>query len=371
LGNSSATMSKSLCDRFGFDGAGITERLRMIGLTSPNDSIVAEEFQSHVVQPHIDVIIDDFYESLGRHPEFLRIVRERGHVNRLKMTQRKYLLNLGDHFDTHTYFEERLRVGTVHQRVGVSLSLYQCFYCMLQNLLIARIPAEIRANPDSFATLSKFIIKITSLDMSLAIETYHSTKVSTLEHSIDTIRDEGELLRRTLQFDSLTQVCSRPYLLQELRTKLADAQAEPRHLSVVMADLDHFKSINDEHGHLIGDHVLRDVATRMVTGARGSDMVGRYGGEEFLIIFDDAELDTAGELAERIRIRVMADPFCEDSVSLWVTASFGVAQARADDTVESLTSRADQAMYVAKKAGRNQVQTELDIPSLKQSAVKS
>ena len=371
MGNSSATMSKSLCDRFGFDGAGITERLRMVGLTSPNDSIVAEELQSHVVQPHIDVIIDDFYESLGRHPEFLRIVRERGHVNRLKMTQRKYLLNLGDHFDTHTYFEERLRVGTVHQRVGVSLSLYQCFYCMLQNLLIARIPAEIRANPDSFATLSKFIIKITSLDMSLAIETYHSTKVSTLEHSIDTIRDEGELLRRTLQFDSLTQVCSRPYLLQELRTKLADAQAEPRHLSVVMADLDHFKSINDEHGHLIGDHVLRDVATRMVTGARGSDMVGRYGGEEFLIIFDDAELDTAGELAERIRIRVMADPFCEDSVSLWVTASFGVAQARADDTVESLTSRADQAMYVAKKAGRNQVQTELDIPSLKQSAVKS
>ena len=357
-------MSQSLCDRFGFDGAGITERLRMVGLTSPNDSIVAEELQSHVVQPHIDAIIDEFYESLGQHPEFLRIVRERGHVSRLKMTQRKYLLSLGNQFDTHSYFEERLRVGAVHQRVGVSLSLYQCFYCMLQNLLITRIPDAIRANPESFATLSKFILKITSLDMSLAIETYHSTKVRTLEHSIETFRDEGELLRRTLQLDSLTQVCSRPYLLQELRAKLAAAQAESRPLSVVMADLDHFKSVNDEYGHLIGDHVLRDVATRMVTGARGSDLVGRYGGEEFLIIIDDAELETASDLAERIRVRVMADPFCEDSVSLWVTTSFGVAQARADDNVESLTSRADQAMYAAKKAGRNRVRTELEIPPI-------
>jgi len=364
-------MSQSLCDRFGFDGAGITERLRMIGLTNPNDPIVAEEFQTHVVQPHIDAIIDEFYDSLGQHPEFLQIVRERGHVNRLKMTQRKYLLNLGFQFETREYFEERLRVGTVHQHVGVSLSLYQCFYCLLQNLLISRIPQEMRLHPETFATLSTFIIKITSLDMSLAIETYHSTKVSTLEDSIDTIRDEGDLLRRTLQFDSLTQVCSRLYILQELRERLAAAHAESRPLSVVMADLDHFKNINDEYGHLMGDHVLRDVATRMVTGARGSDIVGRYGGEEFLIVFDNTELDLASELAERIRIRVMADPFCEDSVSLWVTASFGVALARPDDTVEILTSRADQAMYAAKKGGRNQVQTELAIGASKAAAAES
>ena len=363
LGSSLATMSQSLCDRFGFDSTGITERLRMIGLTNPKDPILAEEFQTHVVQPHVDAIIDELYESLEQHPEFLRIVRERGQVNRLRMTQRKYLLNLGSQFDTSKYFEERLRVGTVHQRVGVSLSLYQCFYCMLQNLLMSSIPDEIKTHPDSYAELSKFVIKITSLDMSLAIETYHSTKVDALEDSIDTIRVEGEHLRRTLQFDSLTRACSRVYLLQELSDKLASAQAESRPMSVVMADLDHFKDVNDKYGHLIGDHVLRDVATRMVTGARRSDCVGRYGGEEFLIIFDNATLDTAQELAERIRIRIMADPFCEDSVSLWMTTSFGVAQARPDDTVETLTSRADRAMYLAKKGGRNQVRTELELLS--------
>ena len=356
-------MSQSLCDRFGFDGAGISERLRMLGLTNRNDPIIAEEFQTHVVQPHVDAILDEFFESIGQHPEFMKIATGHEQVNHLKMTLRKYLLNLGYRFDTQEYFEERLRVGTVHQRVGVSLGLYQCFYCLLQNLLMSGIPEEIKAHPESYAELSKFIIKITSLDMSLAIETYHSTEVSTLEHSIDTIRVEGEHLRRTLQFDSLTGACRRSYLLRELSEKLTSAQKDSRPMSVVMADLDHFKDVNDKYGHLIGDHVLRDVATRMITGARGSDCVGRYGGEEFLIIFDDATLDTAQELAERIRVRIMADPFCEDSVSLWMTTSFGVAQARPGDSVETLTSRADQAMYLAKKGGRNQVRTELELPA--------
>jgi len=128
-----------------------------------------------------------------------------------------------------------------------------------------------------------------------------------------------------------------------------------------MADLDHFKRINDSHGHLVGDRILRDVATRMSTGARNSDVVGRYGGEEFLIIFDAAPLDVARELAERIRLRVMADPFVEQATELAVTVSLGVAQARDDDDVDSLTARADRAMYTAKRAGRNRVRTELDI----------
>ena len=103
----------------------------------------------------------------------------------------------------------------------------------------------------------------------------------------------------------------------------------------------------------------------------GHDVVARYGGEGFLIIFDAATLDTAQELAERIRVRIMADPFCEDSVSLWMTTSFGVAQARAGDSVETLTSRADQAMYLAKKGGRNQVRTELELPDTEETAIEA
>ena len=354
-------MSQGLCDRFGFDDGKIAERIGVLGLTGPDVHTYAAQLQSHVIQPNIDAIIDDFYELLGGHPEFLEIVRERGQINRLKMTQRKYLLGLGQNFSTRRYFEERLRVGAVHQQVGVSLGLYQCFYSVLQSLLIARVSAEIKVNPEAFERLSQFIIKITSLDMSLAIETYHSAEVSILEESMNHIRDEGELLRQTLRIDSLTQVLSRACVIQELKDRLAASQADSRPLTVVMADLDHFKRMNDSFGHLAGDRILKEVASRMTSGARSSDIIGRYGGEEFVLIFDNTTLDVARALAERIRELVMAEAIDEQLDDLRITVSLGVAQALAGDDADSLTSRADQAMYAAKRAGRNTVRTELEI----------
>ena len=361
LGYSSATMSNELCQQFGFDRSAIGERLNLLGLGGPAIPMIAAELQSHVIQPNVDTIIEEFYEALAQTEAFQSLALGEGTVNHLKMTQRKYLLSLGQDFDTLDYFESRLRVGAAHERVGVSLSLYQSFYCQLQNMLLALVPDEIRQKPDAFAELAHFIVKITSLDMSLAIETYHSTEVHDLEDSITVCREESELLRRSLRFDTVTRVHSRAFVVQALEEKLVCALKSGDPLCAVMADLDHFKKINDEYGHQVGDHVLHDVATRMVTGARGSDIVGRYGGEEFLIIFENASLDIARDLSERIRIRVLADPFIEDSAKLHVTVSLGVAEARAGDDAEALIQRADMALYEAKKAGRNRVRTDLDI----------
>lgn len=357
-------MTNELCEQFGFDRSAIAERLNLLGLGGPSIPMIAAELQSHVIQPNVDGIVDDFYEALELRREFQSLVQGRGQINHLKMTQRKYLLTMGQDFDTPDYFESRLRVGTAHQRAGVSLGLYQSFYCQLQNMLLSLIPEEIRVKPDAFFELAQFIIKITSLDMSLAIETYHSTEVHNLEDSIIMCRAESEALRRNMRFDTVTRVHSRAYVVQALVEKLQYAQNNGEPLCAVMADLDHFKKINDTHGHLVGDQVLHDVATRMVTGARSSDIVGRYGGEEFLLIFEKATLDIARDLAERIRIRVLADPFIEDSEKLFVTMSLGVAQARAGEDAESLIRRADQAMYEAKAAGRNCVRTELDVGPL-------
>ena len=354
-------MTHELCQEYGFDHSAIIEWLNLLGLGGPSMPMLAAELQSHVIQPHVDGIIEDLYEALEQRPEFQAMVQGRGQINHLKMTQRKYLLNMGMDFDRPDYFESRLRVGAAHERAGVSLSLYQSFFCQLQNMLLGLVPDEIRQKPDAFAELAHFIIKITSLDMSLAIETYHSTQVHDLEDSITICREESELLRRSLRFDAVTRVHSRSFVVQALNEKLASAIDKGEPLSVVMADLDHFKEINDSHGHLVGDHVLHDVATRMVTGARGSDIVGRFGGEEFLIIFENTTLDMARDLAERIRIRVLADPFIEDSTALHVTVSLGVARARDDDDADALIYRADQALYEAKTAGRNRVRTELDI----------
>ena len=354
-------MSYELCEQFGFDTSAIGKRLNLLGLGGPAIPMIAAELQSHVIQPNVDTMIEEFYSALEQTSEFQSMVLDEGQINHLKMTQRTYLLTLGQDFDSLDYFESRLRVGAAHERTGVSLSLYQSFYCQLQNMLLALIPDEIRQKPDAFAELAHFIIKITSLDMSLAIETYHSTEVHELEDSITICREESALLRRSLRFDTVTRVHSRAFVIQALEEKLTSAQKDGTPLCAVMADLDHFKEINDTHGHQVGDHVLHDVATRMVTGARGSDTVGRYGGEEFLIIFENASLDVARDLAERIRIRVLGDPFVEDSLKLYVTVSLGVAEAREGDDAETLIQRADMALYEAKNAGRNCVRTQLDI----------
>lgn len=348
-------MDQTLCQRFSFDAAAIAERIRIVGLSGPENRDLAEELQEHVIRPNVDAIIDDFYGRLDGSSEFRRVVPDESRLNRLKLTQRNYLLALGDGFDTPEYFEHRLRVGAVHQRVGVSLSFYQCSYRMLQGLLIASIPRELRTSPDTYESIVQFIIKITALDMSLAIETYHTDTIVNLQHSIESIREEQSALRKSWQTDSLTRVYSRGYAIQQLKLALADAEEHGKPLCVIMADLDHFKQINDRHGHLVGDDVLQAVASRMSSRARDQDAIGRYGGEEFIIIVTNTVLDDAVHLAERMRVEVGTDPVHARNLNLPITLSLGVAQLQAGDDAETLTARADRALYQAKVGGRNVV----------------
>jgi len=140
-----------------------------------------------------------------------------------------------------------------------------------------------------------------------------------------------------------------------LRNALTKSQAEQAPLCIVMADIDHFKSVNDNYGHLAGDGVLKEVAKRIKNSLRGFDIVGRYGGEEFLLILHHAELPTARMVAERIRSRIAATPIDLAAEILDVTISMGVAMAKPDEAVNSLVERADKALYNAKENGRNQV----------------
>jgi diguanylate cyclase (GGDEF)-like protein len=122
-----------------------------------------------------------------------------------------------------------------------------------------------------------------------------------------------------------------------------------------MADIDHFKNVNDTYGHLAGDGVLKEVAARIKNSLRGFDVVGRYGGEEFLLILHKADLATARMVAERIRSRIVATPIDLPSALLDITISMGVAMAKSDEDVNSLVERADKALYNAKENGRDQV----------------
>jgi diguanylate cyclase (GGDEF)-like protein/PAS domain S-box-containing protein len=150
--------------------------------------------------------------------------------------------------------------------------------------------------------------------------------------------------------DALTGLTNRRAGQVALDVRQREAVATGRPLSLVMADIDHFKAVNDLHGHEVGDDVLRSVATLMVDNLRSQDTAIRWGGEEFLIVLPDTHVDDATVLAERIRRAIAATEFPGVGA---VTVSFGVGQWRATESQRHLLARVDTALYEAKDAGRN------------------
>jgi two-component system cell cycle response regulator len=177
----------------------------------------------------------------------------------------------------------------------------------------------------------------------------------------DQLVSASESLRAQATHDSLTGLWNRGAVLDILRNEYVRSVRSRQPLAVIMADLDHFKNINDTHGHLVGDIVLRDAAMRMQETVRSYDAVGRYGGEEFLIVAPGCEIAEAGRLAERVREAVGARAIqAAPEMSLAVTVSLGVAAATRNSSVEELLRAADEALYEAKRKGRNLVAVNSD-----------
>lgn len=174
-----------------------------------------------------------------------------------------------------------------------------------------------------------------------------------LSHELRMAHEASQEQART---DPLTGMRNRRafYELGELAVQQAARSGRP--LSVVILDLDHFKQVNDAHGHATGDEVLRALAGAITATARASDVSGRVGGEEFAIALPDTNVDEAAVLAERMRRRVSELAIPRGAAVLRVTASFGVAQyAGAGQSLDALLAAADGALYEAKAAGRNRV----------------
>lgn len=346
------SLAGQLCEQFGFGST--SERAARLALVELGeaDRALARLIQHRVIVPHIDAIIDGFYHMLMQQPGFLAVVNNDALLTRLRGTQRAYVLSLGVGFASGAYFEERLRVGVVHARIGVPLSLYQCAMRALQQQLIDHIDtAESMAQRASFAA---FILKITALDMSLAIETYHGIHISTLEESIVSLQDRSRILQRQTEIDSGTGLANRRHILEVLEAAIAHAQREQTPLCLIMADIDRFKRINDTYGHLAGDKVLRAVAESIHSVIREFDQVGRYGGEEFLIVLPNKSNEVIKKIAARILAAV------RQTVIHWgkepdirVTISLGVASMHAGDSLTNLIARSDVALYEAKNAGRD------------------
>lgn len=155
--------------------------------------------------------------------------------------------------------------------------------------------------------------------------------------------------------DALTGLHNRRHFFHLASDELDRAMGYGRLLSVVMLDVDHFKRVNDTYGHMVGDQVLCAVAETCRTTLRGTDIIGRYGGEEFAILLPDTSLENARHIAERLRATLAQTPIVAENTTLAITASLGVAALHPTEplSIDALVDRADQALYAAKELGRN------------------
>ena len=171
------------------------------------------------------------------------------------------------------------------------------------------------------------------------------------------LREKQALLEELTRTDDLTGMANRRYLMESLRGHVQLATRHDFALSALMIDLDHFKKINDTHGHLTGDNVLVETARIIRSGLRETDLAGRYGGEEFCILLPHTMIEGAQVVGERIRETVADKEFkTDEGEGFRVTCSVGVAQLpTTGGTPDILLELADQALYGAKDSGRNVV----------------
>ncbi|WP_127582295.1 sensor domain-containing diguanylate cyclase [Paenibacillus koleovorans] len=223
---------------------------------------------------------------------------------------------------------EHLRQGTKHIREGH-------YGHQIDQSLINSAPAELRELSENFNVMS---------------EKLKSTVV---------------LLEESAVIDHLTEVYNRRFLMNEGNKMQMAAMRAGSPCCILLIDADYFKSINDRYGHLVGDRVLRHIATVLIGCVRTSDVVARYGGEEFVVLAMNCDLQQGQELAERIRAWIENSPYREDSFTIRISVSIGVTQNSrtrkfGTNVLEDMIERADKALYKAKHRGRNRVVAESD-----------
>ena len=192
-----------------------------------------------------------------------------------------------------------------------------------------------------------------------ASQRHINAQIAQLASDLDALRKELAQIREESLTDALTGVSNRKAFDRTLEDRIQAARQGKSVFSVLIADIDHFKQINDNYGHLVGDKALRFIASILKRCLKGKDLVARFGGEEFAVILDGTDLSGAYAVAEQIRQTVFSARIKDlnnqktlDRISI----SLGVAQFNADDLPNGLLQRADEALYLAKSKGRNRVE---------------
>lgn len=342
----------SLCRQFQITRQEIETRRAFLGFTALDEENL-ERIRS-VVEGEADSLVEDFYAHLLGFAELNRFLSDKPTLDRLKGTLKQYLLNLGRGSDSDAYFEERLRIGLAHERVGLKQKWYLGAYAKLFDAIAPRLAGRYGQEPERLSSLLITLQKTLTLDSILAVETYYNVMIRRLEDALAELTEAQHDLQRTSRLDGLTKIDNRMALVESVEMEFHRSRRFAHPFNLLFLDIDLFKNLNDQYGHAFGDFVLTKVVELIYTVIRTTDITGRYGGDEFAIGLVECPADAARTIAERIRLKVALAPFEFEDKSASVTVSIGVAALTPEvEQAETLLARADQAMYQAKQAGRN------------------
>jgi diguanylate cyclase (GGDEF)-like protein len=237
--------------------------------------------------------------------------------------------------------------------IATSLILY-----LIISLFAYLIPESVIAYTDNISKLVDVLVGVASVSFVIsiiAIATFrsYSSEYRRSNRLLEELNEQNEKLKELSIKDQLTGLYNRRHFLEVLKSELDYFKIYKQHFYVLMLDLDGFKKINDEHGHLFGDEVLKRVSKQINKSTRDYDVVARYGGEEFCIVTSHLNPENILVIAERIRLHIEELELRNDSK---ITISIGVARNCKGDTIDELIERADDMLYKAKALGKNKVE---------------
>lgn len=356
-----------LCRQMLIDDGELQARLRFLHF-GDDDRRQLEDIH-RVIAEDAPGIIDEFYDNLMKFPPIAEFLADSDLRGRLKETQRNYLLTLGQGVNALRYFEDRLRIGVAHERVGLEQKWYLGAYSILFDIIARRLAQSHAEQPHTLAACLVTLQKILTLDSILAVETYYQATTNRLEGLLQQLNETQKRLQELARLDGLTGLNNRMYLMECLEKEVQRSLRFRRPLTLLFLDIDHFKNINDQFGHSAGDSVLKQVVQTIRTVIRPVDVIGRFGGEEFLVGLVETDESAARQVAERLRLKVAHTPFRVDAGPMTLTVSIGVATLVGPiNRIEELIDQADRALYRAKNSGRDQVQVYSGEPLLKSAS---
>ena len=333
------------------DKAEIRQLLRTFGIT---ESVTSDlKHVRPILIEYIDHLLDDFYGNVMADPIMSQIFHENNvSQSRAKAMQRIHWLDwvFTAKFNAH-YLARCKRIGRVHQEHGI-LPVYYLYGYQFVSQAVKGLIFNTFDDPKLAQRLTQSVEKAIFLDVTIAISVYCT------EMSAD--------WRRSSLYDELTNILNRRGVSEKLEDTLSATQGNDSTISVGLLDIDHFKKVNDSYGHDAGDQVLKFLAKLIVNNLRDNDIVGRWGGEEFIIYMPDTGRVEAISICNRLLAALESSVIKYNDLSISITASIGISELSSQaSSFDAALRRSDKALYQAKAAGRNRVMVSPHSPKKK------